>query len=162
MSPCDPILGLGLVVLGLFLVVVETVLPTFGVAAILSLALVGYGTWSVWAAWGVAAGVLTLAGAVVLSLVLVALLFRSRWLVRHEQIVGHSSQVPSWTHLVGRHGVAVTDLRPSGIATIDGERHDVICQGRFLPRGSPVVVSRLEANSIVVEQVSARKEDGDA
>jgi membrane-bound serine protease (ClpP class) len=42
--------------------------------------------------------------------------------------------------LVGAVGVALTDLRPSGAAEIDGERVDVVAEAGFLPAGSPLVV----------------------
>ncbi len=42
--------------------------------------------------------------------------------------------------LVGAVGVALTDLRPSGAAEIDGERVDVVAEAGYLPMGSALVV----------------------
>jgi membrane-bound ClpP family serine protease len=56
--------------------------------------------------------------------------------------------------LVGSVGVAVTDLRPSGIFEISGGvRHDVVSNGGFIARGRSVRVLEAEGNRIVVEAV---------
>src|SRR5687767_6291620 len=55
--------------------------------------------------------------------------------------------------LVGQEGVAATDLRPAGTATIAGERVDVVTEGDFVPIGSPVRVVRSEGYRHVVRGV---------
>jgi membrane-bound serine protease (ClpP class) len=42
--------------------------------------------------------------------------------------------------LVGATGVALTDLRPSGLADIDGRRVDVVTSGEYLRRGDAIEV----------------------
>ena len=54
--------------------------------------------------------------------------------------------------LTGRAGVALTDLRPSGIATIDGERIDVVSDGGFIAAGEPIAVVRDEGYRRVVRR----------
>jgi len=44
--------------------------------------------------------------------------------------------------LLGATGTALSDLRPSGIADIGGERVDVVTAGEYLRRGEPVEVIR--------------------
>ena len=44
--------------------------------------------------------------------------------------------------LVGSTGTAVSDLRPGGIADIDGQRIDVVTSGEFLPAGEALDVIR--------------------
>ena len=44
--------------------------------------------------------------------------------------------------LVGSTGTAVSDLRPGGIADIDGQRIDVVTSGEFLPAGEAIDVIR--------------------
>jgi membrane-bound serine protease (ClpP class) len=60
----------------------------------------------------------------------------------------------SQMYLLGRSGVAVTVLRPSGIAQIDGQRVDVVTEGDFLDAGVPVVVTEVEGIRVVVERRS--------
>ena len=54
----------------------------------------------------------------------------------------HKSQgfvsAPNRGDLVGRDGVAVTDLRPSGTARVGEERLDVVTEGEYVPQGSRV------------------------
>ncbi|MGH7535071.1 MAG: NfeD family protein [Gemmatimonadales bacterium] len=56
--------------------------------------------------------------------------------------------------LVGRSGVALTDLRPSGTADFGGERLDVVTEGEYISRGSEVEVLRSEGYRHVVRAVS--------
>ncbi|HLS46995.1 MAG TPA: NfeD family protein, partial [Gemmatimonadales bacterium] len=54
------------------------------------------------------------------------------------------------SELVGSGGVALTDLRPSGVAEIGGERLDVVSDGGFIARGTEVVVVRSEGYRHIV------------
>ena len=54
--------------------------------------------------------------------------------------------------LLGATGTALSDLRPSGIADIDGERVDVVTAGEYLRRGEPVEVIRDEHYRRVVRR----------
>jgi membrane-bound serine protease (ClpP class) len=56
--------------------------------------------------------------------------------------------VPS---LMGRYGTAISDLRPSGTADLEGDRVDVVSDGEFITRGSPLEVIRVEGRRIVVK-----------
>jgi membrane-bound serine protease (ClpP class) len=56
--------------------------------------------------------------------------------------------------LVGKDGVALTDLRPAGTATIAGERVDVVTEGEYLSQGSAVRVVRSEGYRHVVRGIA--------
>ncbi len=60
--------------------------------------------------------------------------------------------------LVGRHGVAATDLRPAGAATFDGRRYDVVSEAEYIDRGETVEVLKHEGYRIVVRRVPAPDE----
>ncbi|MFS0780864.1 nodulation protein NfeD [Bacillus sp. 1P06AnD] len=60
--------------------------------------------------------------------------------------------------LIGRTGVAVTPLRPSGIAFIDEERIDVVTEGSFIPTGSEVKIVKTEGSRIVVREIKKNEE----
>ncbi|MFO1006325.1 MAG: NfeD family protein [Planctomycetaceae bacterium] len=55
--------------------------------------------------------------------------------------------------LVGKSGIALTLLRPSGKAEIDGQLIDVISEGGFIPEGSPVQVVECSGKRVVVRKV---------
>jgi membrane-bound serine protease (ClpP class) len=54
--------------------------------------------------------------------------------------------------LLGHRGVALTTLRPSGTAEIDGEPHSVIADGEFIDAGQSVIVDEVRGNRIVVRR----------
>lgn len=55
--------------------------------------------------------------------------------------------------LVGARGVAASDLRPGGIARINGERVDVVTEGDFLPNGTTLEVVRDDGYRRVVRRI---------
>lgn len=55
--------------------------------------------------------------------------------------------------LVGREGVARTELRPSGSAQIGDRRYNVVSEGDFVSQGAKVRVIETCGNRIVVEAV---------
>jgi membrane-bound serine protease (ClpP class) len=52
--------------------------------------------------------------------------------------------------LAGKTGIAVSELRPAGFATLDGRRIDVVTQGEMIARGATVRVVKVEGNRVVV------------
>ncbi|MFS8065659.1 MAG: NfeD family protein, partial [Byssovorax sp.] len=52
----------------------------------------------------------------------------------------------------GARGIALSPLRPSGIAEIAGKRTDVVSDGAYVPSGEPIEVIRLDENRIVVRR----------
>jgi membrane-bound serine protease (ClpP class) len=56
--------------------------------------------------------------------------------------------------LVGKTGVALTDLRPSGAAEIGGLRTDVVSSTAFIGKNTPITVIQVEGSRIVVEPSS--------
>jgi len=62
--------------------------------------------------------------------------------------------LPAVTTLqAGQTGIAITLLRPSGKATIDGEPYDVVTQGDFVPKGSRIRVATIKGTRIVVVRI---------
>ncbi len=55
---------------------------------------------------------------------------------------------------VGKQGVAVTILRPSGKARFDEELVDVITEGPFIEENSPIEIVEVRGNHIVVRTAS--------
>ena len=53
--------------------------------------------------------------------------------------------------LEGRVGEALTDLRPSGRALVDGQPYDVLTEGRYLEKGASILVVHVSGNRIIVE-----------
>jgi membrane-bound serine protease (ClpP class) len=57
---------------------------------------------------------------------------------------------PARDDLIGKEGVASTDLRPAGVATVMNERIDVVTEGEYIPIGSKVRIVRADGYRHVV------------
>jgi membrane-bound serine protease (ClpP class) len=57
--------------------------------------------------------------------------------------------------LIGLEGVTATDLKPSGSATINDKRVDVISSGAFISVGSTIIVTKHEGSRVVVEIIDS-------
>ncbi len=55
--------------------------------------------------------------------------------------------------LVGQEGVAMSPLRPSGIARINDRRYDVVTDGQMVEVGSRVKVVEVTGNRVVVKRL---------
>ena len=61
------------------------------------------------------------------------------------------------SELVGKTGVAITTLRPAGIAEFDGRRVDVATAGEFIQKGETVTVVKAEGMHIRVRAGGAEQ-----
>jgi len=161
---------------GLVLLAVEIfVTPGFGVAGVLgiaallsglSLSLVGGGaTWDfILKAVGrvIFSLLLAVAGSLVLLRFLPRLPFGKRLILATGLGAGEGYASPPDTdkQWSGKGGIAVSSLRPSGIADVEGERVDVVSDGEFIEAGAQIVVSRVDGNRIVVRRKRATAEKG--
>jgi len=157
-------LMIGLLLLGTILVTIEAVTPGFSIPGILGLACLIGGV-------AVASGILDstallllIAGVLVLIVLLVWIVYRSatrggrvaKLLMLREKTSkeeGYNS-ADDKSDLIGKEGVAVTILRPTGIAEINGDNVDVVAEGAFIEKGTPVVVTKVEGFRIVVKKAA--------
>ena len=58
----------------------------------------------------------------------------------------------NYLQLLSAIGKTVTQLRPCGIAEINGQRYSVVTEGQLIEKDVDIVVVNVEGNSIVVEQ----------
>jgi membrane-bound serine protease (ClpP class) len=59
--------------------------------------------------------------------------------------------------LLGKEGVALSDLRPAGFAQLDGRRVDVVTRGDMIAKGQPVCVVEVESNRVVVKKMQQKE-----
>ncbi|MHB9040195.1 MAG: NfeD family protein [Melioribacteraceae bacterium] len=73
-------------------------------------------------------------------------------LILQDNIVTKSGYAtrPSFDHLIGAEGTALTTLRPAGSAMINGERIDVVTEGDYINHDSEIVVKAVEGSKVVV------------
>jgi len=143
---------------GLGLLAAEAAAPgfgLFGLSGIVALAVAIYmaSASGVQAVRTLAVGLVS-AGAA--SVVLLRVAARRGWLLRFTLRTALTSKKgyvarPSTADLLGRKGIAVTPLRPAGVALIGDRRVDVVTEGSFLEAGTRVKVVKVEGPRIVVE-----------
>jgi membrane-bound ClpP family serine protease len=54
-------------------------------------------------------------------------------------------------YLLGKHGVALTDLRPTGTGDFDGINFDVISEGSYLLKDTKLVIYKVQGSKIIVK-----------
>lgn len=57
-------------------------------------------------------------------------------------------------YLLGKQGVAVTDLRPSGTADFDGIEFDVISEGKYISKDTRLVIYKVQGSKLIVKAVN--------
>ena len=71
---------------------------------------------------------------------------------RQENREGYTS-VTDKSRFLGAVGVCVTDLRPAGTISIDGEPLDVVTEGGFIKQGASVKVINVDGSRVLVRQI---------
>jgi membrane-bound serine protease (ClpP class) len=166
------IIDIVLFVVGVGLILVEVfVIPGFGVAGVLGilfmiagLFMALAGSWPFVTAADIYRAIYTLAGSVALTIIgalaITAFLPKTKvfgtFVLSESQKreLGYSSHA-SHEELVGKEGVALTTLRPSGTALIDDERVDVVSDGGYIEANKPIRVVRIEGIRIIVKETKS-------
>ena len=161
---------LAIFAVGLGLLLVEViVIPGFGIAGLAgvglmlgSLVVTQLGDFQLWNVDEIAAVIVRLSasmvGAFVLSLVMLRSLPRmasfNRLVLETETRAseGYVSSSREGNELLGKEGVTVSELRPAGIALIDGRRTDVVTDGEFVAVDQAVEVVEVSGNRVVVRR----------
>lgn len=72
-----------------------------------------------------------------------------------QRVVGNIDAEKS--ELLHQTGIAHTPLRPSGTALIAGKRIDVVTEGPFVEKGSPIKVVAIEGMRVVVRSLAGQE-----
>ena len=145
-------------VVGIILVAIEVaVIPGFGLIGAMGLVVMLYGSWLAWMSYSAVWGILSIAVSTLVFLIGLRWFLKSRLsrsLVLEDRQSGQPSDlVVQEPALVGRVGPAISDLRPAGIARIDGARTDVLSEdGEYIEKGTHVIVVRVAQNSVIVRR----------
>ena len=143
---------------GVVVIIAEIILPSGGILSIVALGVFGYSLFIVFNEISMIIGFSFVAADLILIPVLVIvglkLLARSpvtlrKTLSRKEGVSSQSSELESY---VGTQGNAVTNLRPAGIAVINGKRVDVVTRGEYLEKDSAIIVTAVTGNQIIVRK----------
>ena len=145
-----------LLAVGIGLFFLEAIIPSMGVITvfgIVSVTTAVFLAFKVSAVWGGVFFVLA-----ILSIPAAVLFFF--YVVRRTSIV-HTDDEGDYEKpgrdtddLIGQEGVALSDLRPTGIAKIAGRRIDVVAEGSFIEDGARIKVIRADGFKVQVREIT--------
>ena len=150
------LLPLGLQLLGLIVILMEIFIPSLGLLSLMAASLMGYSLYIVFTEISQDAGLAFLAADLIIVPIMVfwgiKALARSP-LSLHSQLSsekGVSAQATRLSEWEGKEGITLTDLRPAGTALIDDHRLDVVSDGEYIEKQTPIKVIRVTGNQILV------------
>jgi membrane-bound serine protease (ClpP class) len=140
------------ILLGFALILAEVyVIPGFNVVGILGFLCIVFSVGYVYSVSGVVGGTMAMLGSSVVGGGLFYLLWQSgAWnrfilatsLRSDEQLVAREHEHRA--RYLGKTGVAITPLRPTGVIDVEGERIEVVTEGEFIAAGSMVRVVAMD------------------
>jgi len=151
-------IGILLLITGFILVGVEMVLPGFGAPGISGIVCLIGGI--LFTAKTIEEGLtITVIVIVILAIMftIVLTLFKrvKTPIVLEEDLKGNQDFLneSDLEYLVGRRGIAITDLRPAGKCKIEDIEFDVRAENGYIKKGSQVRISRIHENTIMIKEV---------
>ncbi len=111
----------------------------------------------------------TVLQALILVIIILALLGIALTIVLQSAAKGHLSRhlvlndsldedkfsaVEDLEYFIGREGTSLTVLRPSGTADFNGVKLDVVSEGDFIPKDTPLSIIKIEGHRIVVKKIT--------
>ncbi len=146
-------------VIGIMVIIAEIFIPSLGVLAVIALALLSYSLYIVFTSISTTAGVIFTGLDIIIVPLIVVLgikilakspLALKRELSKHNGVVSQKEKLETYINM---KGTAVTDLRPAGMAQINSQRVDVVTDGEYIEADTPVIVTGVAGNRIVVEAI---------
>ncbi|MCP3941769.1 MAG: serine protease [Desulfobacteraceae bacterium] len=144
--------------LGMLVIMAEIFIPSLGLLTVLALGLLFYSLFLVFTTISTFTGmvfigidILAIPILVILGLKLLA---ASPLALKNKLSSGDGvvSQKLNSKDYINKQGRSVTNLRPAGIAMIEGKRLDVVTDGEYIEADTPVIVTGVTGNQIIVEK----------
>lgn len=152
--------SLAVFVTGLILLIVEAIVPGFGLPGISGIILVILG--AVLAMGSLASALMSISVAIIITAIITILLIKHGNRIPHlDKIVletshGQGEKYKSsltYESYLGKEGISISELRPSGIIEIEGKRLDALSDGTFIPKEANIKVIKVEGTKIIVRRV---------
>lgn len=144
-----------LLFLGFILLLIELfIIPGFGLVGISGLILLFVASYLSFKVLNVIAGIGLSVGSFVLVIILIRLfskrLLKAIGLEEKERRDRGFSTSLDYNYLLGREGKALTPLRPTGVALIEGKKINVLTEGMWIEKETKIKVVKVEGNKIFV------------
>lgn len=151
-------IALGVMLLGVILLIVEVYAPGFGLPGLAGLLFCAAGIAMFADTWAQAGLAFTIIAAIVAAAFGFTLYSASKGRLSRSKLIlndaitekaGYADfdALEDW---VGKQGVAISPLRPAGVADIEGKRLDVVTRGEFLAEGESVRIAAVQGRQVIV------------
>jgi len=153
------IIGIVLLIAGFVLVGIEMALPGFGLPGISGIISLVLGI--IFIADTISEGIIMAIIVIVILGIMLAVamtLLGSKKMkspmVLREDVKGEQGFLESsdLEYLVGKEGLALTDLRPAGKGMFDGIEFDILSGGSFINKGSNIRIYKIRDNKLIVKE----------
>jgi len=107
--------------------------------------------------YGAATGHIVLFATIILTFVAIVLMLRSKtWkrLILNTKIESKMNEIDSSKIVVGKHGVSISRLAPTGTAQFEDEYVEVTSLLGFIDPQSPIEITHIEGNKIIVKLIN--------
>ena len=145
---------------GLTLLTLEIVALPGGIAGGIGILMLAFGIWWTYNKYGNTAGTCVLVGCVILTIVFLAFLLKSKTWKRfslNEESDSKVNQVDTVAIQVGAKGKTVARLAPTGKALIDGQMVEVHAINKFIDPDRSVEVVAVEGYRIDVKEIDDQR-----
>ncbi len=141
---------------GIIVIIAEIVLPSGGLLTLMAIGLLAYSLYFVFTTFSMTTAMMFVIADLIL--IPIAIYIGLKLLAKSPATLNTSlskesgvvSQSPELDGYLGMDGVALTDLRPSGTARINGKKLDVVTRGEYLEKSSAINVLSVTGNQIIV------------
>jgi len=152
------LLPIFLQVIGILVIIAEIFIPSLGLLTAIALTVFFYSLYLVFTTISTTAGMVITGLDIVLVPVLLIFgmkilakssLTLKRELSKQNGVVSQKEKLEAYKNTKGK---SVTDLRPAGMAEISSQRVDVVTDGEYIDADTPIVVTGVSGNRIIVEK----------
>ena len=152
------IIGITLLIAGFVLVGIEMVVPGFGAPGIAGIICLVAGVFLT--ADTVEAGIfITVVVIVILGILMTIIMgflsqkkFKSPIVLNEDLRAGAPINSSDLDYLLKKEGTATTDLKPAGKGDFEGIELDIFSEGPYIKKGSPIMISRINQNRLMVRE----------
>ena len=153
------ILGIVVLLIGIILIGVEFYMPGFGLPGISGTICTGVGIFLTGknASQRIIVGVIAIV-VIAVMLVISIIVFNSKKVKSpiklDTEVQGKDLFIDGkdMEYLIGKKGVAATDLKPSGKGEFDGVKLDILSAGEFIEKGASLEITEIKNNRIFVKE----------
>jgi len=146
-----------LILVGLVLLVLEIlVIPGAGIAGVIGFLLMVSGVWLAYVKEGSAGGNITLLATILLNVVSIILLLRSKTWKKTQLRTSVSGKVRTFDNMdlkVGMHGKTISRCAPTGKGAFSDNYVEVDAGTTYLKTGTTIEIIKINGNKIFVKQI---------